>query len=81
MAHSHAHAIPITVPENLLLATDRIAKEEGHTRSELCREALRALLWKRRWEMVQSFGAGIAEKKGLSDEKLDLLIHELRSVK
>ncbi len=78
---AHAHAITITVPENLLLAADRIAKEEGHTRSELFREALRALLWKRRWETVQAFGAGIAEKNGLTEDKLDLLIHELRGVK
>jgi metal-responsive CopG/Arc/MetJ family transcriptional regulator len=78
---AHAHAISITVPENLLSAADRIAKEEGHTRSELFREALRALLWKRRWEAVQAFGAGIAEKKGLNDEQIDALIHELRGVR
>ena len=78
---THAHAITITVPENLLLAADRIAKEEVHTRSELFREALRALLWKRRWETVQAFGAGVADKKGLTDEKLDVLIHELRGIK
>lgn len=78
---THAHAITITVPENLLLAADRIAKEEGHTRSELFREALRALLWKRRWETVQAFGTGVADKKGLTDEKLDVLIHELRGIK
>lgn len=81
MAHAHAQAITITVPENLLMAADRIAKEEGHTRSELFREALRALLWKRRWETVQAFGSKIADKRALSDEKIDILIHEMRGIK
>lgn len=78
MANRQAQPVTITLPTKLLATADKIAKEEGHTRSELFREALRALLWKRRWEAIQSYGAKLAKGKGITEEKIDELVHGFR---
>ena len=79
MAHRQAQPVTITVPVKLLNAADRIAKEESHTRSELFREALRALIWKRRWEAIQAYGSKKAKAMNLTEKQLDAFIHDVRS--
>jgi metal-responsive CopG/Arc/MetJ family transcriptional regulator len=81
MTHRQAQPVTITLPTKLLHTADKIAKQEGHTRSELFREALRALVWKRRWEVIQAYGAQKTKGMDLSDEKIDALVHEMRSDK
>ena len=78
MSTRHAQPITITVPLKLLATVDKLAKEEGHTRSGFFREALRALIWKRRWEAVQTYGSQKAKEKGVTEDQVDNWVHELR---
>ena len=77
----HAQPITITMPHKLLLIADKIAKQEGRSRSELFRDALRAFLWKRKWEMVQAYGSQKAKETGLKEEDIESIVDEVRRSK
>ncbi len=79
MANRQAQPVTITVPPTLLSAADQLAKDEGRTRSELFREGLRALLWKRRWESIQAYGSKLAKRKGLKQKTIERIIDGIRS--
>ncbi len=72
--------ITITLPPQLLKVANKIAKEEGRSRSELFRDAIRAFLWKRRWEAIQTYGAKKAKEMGIkTDEDIERIIDEGRA--
>ncbi len=73
-----AQPVTITLPPKLLRVADRIAKAEGRSRSELFRDALRAFLWKRKWEAVQAYGAQRAKETGLKEEDIEGVVDEVR---
>lgn len=73
-----AQPVTITLPPKLLRVADRIAKAEGRSRSELFRDALRAFLWKRKWEAVQVYGAQRAKETGLKEEDIEGVVDEVR---
>ncbi len=73
-----AQPVTITLPPKLLRVADRIAKAEGRSRSELFRDALRAFLWKRRWEAIQAYGAQRAKETGLKEEDIEGIVDEVR---
>lgn len=72
--------ITISLPSDLLRETQRLAKEEARTRSDLIREALRQYLVSRRWQRLRQWGAETAERLGLKTEAdLQRLLDEVRS--
>ncbi|MEK6617600.1 MAG: ribbon-helix-helix protein, CopG family [Nitrospirota bacterium] len=72
--------ITISLPEELLRDTERIAKEESRTRSELIRDALRQYLASRRWQRLRQWGADTAERLGLKTESdLQRLLDQART--
>lgn len=72
--------ITISLPEELLRDTERIAKEESRTRSELIRDALRQYLASRRWQRLRQWGADTAERLGLKTEgDLQRLLDQART--
>lgn len=73
-----AQPVTITLPPKLLRVADRIAKAEGRSRSELFRDALRAFLWKRKWEAVQVHGAQKVRETGLKEEDIEGVVDEVR---
>lgn len=73
-----AQPVTITLPPKLLRVADRIAKAEGRSRSELFRDALRAFLWKRKWEAVQAYGAHKARETGLKEADIEGVVDEVR---
>lgn len=73
-----AQPVTITLPPKLLRVADRIAKAEGRSRSELFRDALRAFLWKRRWETIQAYGAQRAKETGLKEDDIEDIVDEVR---
>ena len=79
MGNRLAQPVTITVPTGLLAKADRLAREEGRTRSGLFREGLRALLWKRRWESLQAYGSRVARKKGLKEADIEGIVDRIRS--
>lgn len=75
--------IPILSPSpltpKLYLLAEQIAAEEGRTRSELFREALRKYVWERSWKKLQEYGAKKARELGIkNDEDIERLIDEGR---
>ena len=76
--HRIARPVTITLPPKLLRVADRIAKAEGRSRSELFRDALRAFLWKRKWEAVQAYGTQRAKETGLKEEEIEGVVDEVR---
>ncbi len=71
--------VTITLPPKLLRVADKIARDEGRTRSEFFRDALRAFLWKRRWEDIQAYGSRRAKKMGLKEKDIEGIVDEVRA--
>lgn len=74
--------ISVSLPTDLLRETQRVAKEEARTRSELIRHALQQYLATRRWQRLRQWGTETAERLGLKSEAdLQRLLDEVRSGK
>lgn len=72
--------ITVSLPGDLLRETQRVAKEESRTRSELIRDALQQYLASRRWQRLRQWGAETAERLGLKTEAdLQRLLDEVRA--
>jgi metal-responsive CopG/Arc/MetJ family transcriptional regulator len=66
----------ISLPPHLLPETERTARGEDRTESELVREALRMYIEERRWRKLQRETAARAEALGLrSEEDVTRLVH------
>lgn len=68
----------VTLPPKLYQLADKLAKEEGRTRSELFREALRTYVWERKWRRLQAYGTKRAKELGIKEEDIERLIDEDR---
>jgi CopG family transcriptional regulator/antitoxin EndoAI len=72
--------ITVSLPADLLRETQRVAREEARTRSELIRDALRQYLASRRWQRLRQWGAETAERLGLKTEAdLQRLLDKVRA--
>jgi CopG family transcriptional regulator/antitoxin EndoAI len=72
--------ITVSLPPSLLRDTERIAKEETRTRSEVIRDALRQYITSRRWQRLRQWGTEAADRLGLKTEAdLQRLIEEVRT--
>ncbi len=60
--------VTVSLPPGLLEDTERLAKEEGRTRSELFREALREYIATRRWRRIRRWGEAAARQTAVRDE-------------
>ncbi|MDI6815721.1 MAG: ribbon-helix-helix protein, CopG family [Actinomycetota bacterium] len=71
--------VTLSMPEEIYEQADEIAKEEGRTRSELFREALRQYVDTRKWRKLQRETAERARNLGItSDADVERIIGELR---
>ena len=71
----------ISLPPEIVKQIEKIIKEEGMTKSELFREALREYIRKRRWEKIREYGARKAAELGVKEEDVERLIDEDRHKK
>lgn len=63
--------VTISLPPDLASEVDRLAKEEGRTRSELLREAFRQYAERRRrWDQLFAYGEVRASAVRLSEESV-----------
>jgi CopG family transcriptional regulator/antitoxin EndoAI len=60
--------VTISLPAVMLRETERVAKEELRTRTEVIRDALNQYLTSRRWRRLRQWGAESAERLGLKTE-------------
>jgi len=72
--------ITISLPADLVRETQRVAREESRTRSDLIRDALQQYLASRRWRRLRQWGAETAERLGLKTEAdLQRLLAEVQA--
>ena len=72
--------ITVSLPADLVRETQRGAKEESRTRSDLIRDALQQYLTSRRWRRLRQWGAETADRLGLKTEAdLQRLLAEVRA--
>ena len=72
--------ITISLPTNILRETERIAKEELRTRTDVIREALNQYVASRRWRRLRQWGAQTTERLELkTEEDLENLLDRVRA--
>ena len=72
--------ITISLPTNILRETERIAKEEVRTRTDVIRDALNQYVASRRWQRLRQWGAQTAERLELkTEEDLQSLLDRVRA--
>ncbi len=72
--------ITISLPTNILRETERIAKEEVRTRTDVIRDALNQYVASRRWQRLRQWGAQTAERLELkTEEDLQRLLGRVRA--
>ena len=71
----------IWLPPTLARSAEKVAEQEGRTKSELIREALRQYIWLNRWSRLRRYGTAKARDIGLKQEDIDTIIHEQRRAK
>lgn len=70
--------VSLSIPRELLRQVERVAKEEGRTKSELFREALRRYVEERRWRTLQRYGATQMRRLGLTETDIERAVEESR---
>jgi CopG family transcriptional regulator/antitoxin EndoAI len=70
--------LSLSLPPDLVREAERIAKQEGRTKSELFREALRRYVEERRWRGLQCYGPGRARSVGMREGDVERTVQEFR---
>jgi len=68
----------LSLPSDLVREAERLAKQEGRTKTEVLREALRRYSEERRWRGLQRYGAGRARTVSLREAGVEGAIQEFR---
>ena len=72
--------ITVSLPLTLLQETQRLAREESRTRTDVIRDALQQYLASRRWQRLRQWGAETAGRLGLKSEAdLQRLLDDARA--
>ncbi|MBI3824849.1 MAG: ribbon-helix-helix protein, CopG family [Candidatus Rokubacteria bacterium] len=70
--------LSLSLPPDLFREAERVAKQEGRTKSELFREALRRYVEERRWRGLQRYGASRSRKLGMTEAAVGRSVQEFR---
>lgn len=70
--------VSISMPPEMLKETERLAREEDRTVSELIREAVRCYRHERRWRRTLAYGRARAKALGIQEGDVVPLIREFR---
>ena len=77
-----SRVLSVSVPPEIAKEFELIAQQEGRNKSELFREMVqvyRAYLETRSFESLQRYGAAMARRRGITDERdVERLIREAR---
>jgi CopG family transcriptional regulator/antitoxin EndoAI len=68
----------LSLPSDLVREAERLAKQEGRTKTEILREALRRYVEEQRWRGLQRYGASRARKIGLRAADVEGAVQEFR---
>ena len=70
--------LSLSLPPDLVREAERVAKQEGRTKSELFREALRRYVEERRWRALQRYGASRTRRLGVTEADVERVVREFR---
>jgi predicted transcriptional regulator len=71
--------LTVSLPPELLDLATRLAEQEGRTKSELFREALRQYAASRtRWQQIRSYGRQKAKQLRITEEDVERIVQEYR---
>jgi CopG family transcriptional regulator / antitoxin EndoAI len=70
--------LSLSLPPELIREAERVAKQEGRTKSELFREALRRYIEERRWRGLQRYGESRARRLGMTERDVERGVQEFR---
>ena len=70
--------LSLSLPPDLVREAERVAKQEGRTKSELFREALRRYVEERRWRGLQRYGASRARRVAITEASVERTVQEFR---
>lgn len=74
-----SQTVTVSLPPDLAREVDRAAREEGRSRSEVFREALRHYLGRHdRWERIFRYGQDAAGQAGVSAGDVDDIVKASR---
>jgi CopG family transcriptional regulator/antitoxin EndoAI len=68
----------LSLPSDLVREAERLAKQEGRTKTEVLREALRRYAEEKRWRRLKRYGAGRARKAGMTEGDVERAVREFR---
>jgi CopG family transcriptional regulator/antitoxin EndoAI len=71
--------ITLSLPPELMEEINQLMKEEGRTRSELLREALRRYAEEQKWKKIYRYAELKAKERGITEDQIEDLIDALRS--
>ncbi len=70
--------ITISLPPEMLAQVEEAMAEEGRTKSELLREALRRYFAAREWRKLQVYVSRKAKEKGITEEHIEDIVDAYR---
>ena len=70
--------ITLSLPPEMAATIEKLRKEEGRTRSELLREAVRRYAEEREWRKIYRYGAAKAQQQGIREDQIEALIDARR---
>ncbi len=70
--------ITLSLPPEMADQVDKIMEEEGRTRSELLREAIRRYIEEREWRRVFRYGEQVAREQGIGPQDVELTVDQYR---
>lgn len=66
--------ISLSVPPEMAEEIKELMKEEGRTRSELIREALRHYVEEKEWRKIYRYGEMKASEKGITEDQVEDIV-------
>jgi CopG family transcriptional regulator/antitoxin EndoAI len=66
--------ITLSLPPEMADKIEELMKEEGRTRSELLREALRRYVEEQEWKKIYRYGERKAKEKGITEDQVEDII-------
>jgi CopG family transcriptional regulator / antitoxin EndoAI len=68
----------LSLPSDLVREAERLAKEEGRTKTEVLREALRRYGEEKRWRRLKRYGPSRARKVGMTEADVERAVQNFR---
>ncbi len=68
----------LSMPPEMAIQVEELTREEGRTKSELFREALRRYVEERNWRRLYQYGETKARAKGIKEGKIEDIIDSHR---